>query len=420
MTKKLELSRTWRVVLVFSLRIITGATFICSGFTKAVDPWGSMYKIEEYLEVWGLAWVPREFDLCVGSALSLIEFTIGVALLLGCLRRVSVMAALSLMAVMLPLSIYIAVANPVADCGCFGDAFVVSNTATMLKNIVLTIMLIALYLYNHKVEPLVTPLLQWMPLSASILLCIVLSSMGYLRQPLVDFRPYRVGSPLLSDSDRHDGDDLMMVYERDGVRESFALDNLPDSTWTFVGRLGGSGDESSLLSIYDGDEEVTDWAISDDGPQLLLIVSNPAYHNRARASMANRLSEYMAQSDGDMIGLLPLAGEEMTAWREIARPNFETYTVESTVLKEIARGDAALVYLLDGIVQWKYNLYCLPGDFNTANSQTSIDAMQPIEKGRILPTCCIIWMAIVLTTLTVSQARRIKFLKDHKNSNIIS
>lgn len=419
MSATVRLSQKWRVALVTTMRIITGSTFLFSGFAKAVDPWGFMYKIQEYLEVWGMGWVPREFDLCVGAALSMLEFTIGVCLILGCLRRITIMTALAMMAFMLPLTVYIAISNPVADCGCFGDAFVISNTATMLKNLALTAMLIFLYFHNHKVEPIVTPLLQWMPVLASVLLCTFLSTAGYLTQPLVDFRPYKVGQPLLGHGDGNE-ESLMMVYERDGERQAFALDNLPDSTWTFVGREGDGSAESRLLAIYDDDEDVTGWIISDQGSQLLLVVSNPAYHNRARASMANRLSEFMTQNGGEMIGLLPLTGEEMDAWREIARPNFDTYTVEATVLKEIVRGDAALVYLHDGIVQWKYNLYSLPGDFNTPESEVTIDSLSPIERGKALPTAVTAWLAAIVISVTVTQTRRIKFLNDHKKSNIIS
>lgn len=419
MSAKVRLNRKWRVGLVIAFRIIVGAVFLFSGFSKAVDTWGFMYKIQEYLQIWGLGWVPREFVLCVGGALSMLEFTTGVALILGCLRRITVMVALAMMAFMLPLTVYIAIANPVADCGCFGDAFVISNTATMVKNIVITAMLIFLYFYNHKVEPVVTPLLQWMPVLASVMLCTFLSTVGYLSQPMIDFRPYRVGLPLLASNDG-DEEAIKMVYERNGERKAFALDDLPDSTWVFVGREGGEASDQRLLAIYEGDEDVTDWVISDSDPQLLLVVSNPAYHNRARSSMANRLSEYMASHDGDMIGLLPLTGEEMDAWREIARPNFDTYTVEATVLKELVRGDAALVYLDDGIVQWKYNLYSLPGDFNAPESDVAIDTMSPIEKSNALATACILWLVVLIISVSVTQTRRIKFLKDHKKSNIIS
>ncbi len=414
------MGRKWRVAFVITFRLIVGATFLYSGFAKAVDPWGFMYKIQEYLEVWGMAWVPREFDLCIGAAISMLEFTIGVSLILGCLRRITTMVALAIMAFMLPLTIYIAIANPVADCGCFGDALAISNTATMIKNIALTAMLVFLYFYNHKVEPIVTPILQWIPVLVSVLMCIVLSTVGYLSQPLVDFRPYKVGTPLLAHADEESDGGLKMVYERDGLRKTFALDELPDSTWTYIGREGDEMADSRVLTIYDGNDDITDWIISDQGPQLLMIVSNPAYHNRARASMANRLYEYMDENGGDMIGLLPLSGEELAAWRTIARPKYDTYTVEPTVLKEIARGDAALVYLNDGIVQWKYNLYNLPGDFNTTDSNASIESMRPIERSKILPALLLIWLAAILFTVIVSQIRRINSLKHHKKSNIIS
>ena len=44
--------------IVWALRIAVGATFIFSGFVKAIDPWGLIYKISEYMAVWGLPQMP--------------------------------------------------------------------------------------------------------------------------------------------------------------------------------------------------------------------------------------------------------------------------------------------------------------------------------------------------------------------------
>ena len=103
------------------IRVLVGGVFIFSGFVKAVDPWGTLYKVEEYLNVMGIGlWhsivVAGVFLLCA------FEFTIGIFLILGCYRRSAPWLAFITMCFMLPLTLWIAVFNPVADCGCFGEA----------------------------------------------------------------------------------------------------------------------------------------------------------------------------------------------------------------------------------------------------------------------------------------------------------
>ena len=98
-------------------RFLLGALFIFSGFVKAVDPLGFFYKIQDYLTAFGMiSWFPSYAPLLVGIALSAIEFSVGVFLFLGIRRKVASVLALLLMVVMTPLTLYLALANPVSDC----------------------------------------------------------------------------------------------------------------------------------------------------------------------------------------------------------------------------------------------------------------------------------------------------------------
>ena len=132
-------------------RLAVGVVFIFSGFVKAIDPYGFSYKIQDYLTSFGSGF--QKFNsLAFGAAIALstFEFLIGLNLVFQIhLKRTTILAFL-FMLVMLPLTLYIALFNPVTDCGCFGEALVISNWATFYKNVVLIALIILIWLFNNR------------------------------------------------------------------------------------------------------------------------------------------------------------------------------------------------------------------------------------------------------------------------------
>lgn len=223
------------IALIWAARIIIGATFVMSGLVKGIDLWGFVYKIEEYLSVWHIeSW--RSLNFIAAIAVSGTEFVCGAMLMVGAFRRSVAWWLMAMMAGLLPLSAYIMIADPVSDCGCFGDFWVISNTATFLKNVVIVGALIFLIRNNSKATAIYNPYVQWIPMVLCSIYIIIVGLIGYNIQPLVDFRSFPPGAYLLPDEESEDDmatDDLGFVYEKDGVRKVFRLDELPDSTWTF-------------------------------------------------------------------------------------------------------------------------------------------------------------------------------------------
>ena len=77
-----------RIAIVNACRLLTAATFVLSGFVKAVDPIGTQYKIRDYLEAWQLVqYVPDFIMLAASVAMSAAEFGIGICLLFAMHRR---------------------------------------------------------------------------------------------------------------------------------------------------------------------------------------------------------------------------------------------------------------------------------------------------------------------------------------------
>jgi len=117
-----------RKVIVDIARIILALTLIFSGFVKAVDPLGTQYKLDDYLTALGLGdYFSGLMTLGASVLLSAFEFPVGICLLFAIRRRLMAMLALLMMLVMTPLTLWLAIANPISDCGCFGDAIVLTN-----------------------------------------------------------------------------------------------------------------------------------------------------------------------------------------------------------------------------------------------------------------------------------------------------
>ena len=125
------------IVGVNVCRLLLAGTFIFSGFVKANDPLGTVYKLEDYMRAMAWFMLPDTFLLGCAVILACFEFLLGVCILSGMKRRTMSGVTLIFMVLMTLLTVYIAIANPVEDCGCFGDVLILSNGATLAKNVVL-------------------------------------------------------------------------------------------------------------------------------------------------------------------------------------------------------------------------------------------------------------------------------------------
>lgn len=356
-------------------RLLLGGTFIFSGFVKAIDPWGTLYKFEEYMAAMGL---PVLHTLLVTGvfALCAFEFILGVSLAAGCYRKSAPMLAVATMCFMLPLTFWIAVSDPVSDCGCFGDFFLISNWSTFWKNVLLTLIAVWLIRFNRCCITIISPAFQWLGVVISLAYIFAVSMAGYVFQPLLEFRPYRTGTPLLATTDDDYETDFTFVYEKDGVKKEFGVDDeLPDeeSGWTFVERRGASDSEmgketdeenEKTFRIWsrDGSEDVTEQALTNEGTEVLLLIPSLSEVSPATTWKINALREWTYANGGEMIAVTDGTPEQISAWEEMALPDYDIYTADDTAIKELARGNPAIVLLEDGEIKWKTTLSAINAD----------------------------------------------------------
>ena len=366
----------WCLLLTTLMRLTVGGVFIFSGFTKGVDPWGTCYKITDYMNALGLTeWTGTA--LFVAVALAVIEFVLGVTIAVGAYRRGGPILALILLLVMTPLTLWLAVTGAVPDCGCFGDALHLSNWATFGKNVLLLLGVIYLLAFNKALRGVYGPAVQWIVLALSFAFITAIAYFGYFTQPLIDYRPYPEGTRLVSstveDNDESE-EDFIFIYSKNGEEHEFTIDSLPDEEdgWEFVTRYHArrpharvimrNGNATGGIAITDEEgNDVTLDVLADSRRTVLLLFPDLPQVGVVNSFSLNELNDAALVAQADVIGLTPASTQEIEHWKDISMASYPIYNMDDSELKMIARGNPAVVYLEDGVIKWKRTLSSLDG-----------------------------------------------------------
>ena len=379
---------TWCRLLTTLMRLVVGGLFVFSGFTKAVDPWGTCYKITDYLNAMGMEqWGNTALFLAV--ALAALEFMVGIAIVVGAYRRSSVVIALLMMAVMTPVTLWLAISDAVPDCGCFGDALHLSNWATFFKNVLLILGLIYLLMFNKSLRGVYGPAVHWMVMAVSFAMVMAVAYYGYCVQPLIDYRPYPVGTRLASmdaagSEDENSEDDFIFIYSRDGVEQEFTIDSLPDEEdgWEYVTRyharrpqgkiiIQNGASPSSIAIMDDEGNDVTIDVLTRNRHMVLLLFPDLLQVGVVHSFALNEMNDAALVADADVVALTPASAQEIEQWKDISMASYPIYNMDDSELKMIARGNPAVVYLEDGTIKWKRTLASLE------------NVEQPVELNRL-------------------------------------
>ena len=423
----------WCKVLTTLMRLVVGGVFIFSGFTKAVDPWGSCYKITDYLNAMGLGnWT--DTALFIAVALAALEFVLGMCLALGTYRRSSPIIALLLLLVMTPLTLWLAVTDAVRDCGCFGDALHLSNWATFGKNLLLLLGSIYLLLFNTSLRGIYGPAVQWIVSGLSFALVMGVAYYGYFYQPLIDYRPYPVGTQLVSsvveDDDEASEDDFIFIYSKDGVEHEFTIDSLPDEEdgWEYVTRyharrprgkviMQGSGSGNGIAITDQDGNDVTLDVLGDSRRTVLLLFPDLPHVGVVNSFALNELNDAALVSQADVIGLTPANAEEIEHWKDISMASYPIYNMDDSELKMIARGNPAVVYLEDGVIKWKRTLSSLDSE----EQPMELSEMgKSYDADSILTNLVLAYLAAMLALVIINRTHlmvRYFYYKRHKKQS---
>ena len=390
------------------------ALFIFSGFVKAVDPLSSFYKIQVYLTAFGIiSWFPAYLPLLFAIVLSSAEFCVGVFLFFGVRRKIASTLALLLMSVMTPLTLYLALANPVSDCGCFGDAWVLTNWQTFGKNIVLLVAAIAVFRDRKLMFRFVTLKIEWMVSLYTLLFVFALSFYCLEYLPVLDFRPYKIGTNIKAGMEIPEGAkpsvfESRFVLEKEGRRQEFTLDNYPDSTWTFVETrivLKEKGYEPpihdfSMISLGTG-EDITDSVLSDKGYAFLLVAHRIEEADDSNIDLINEIYDYSAEHGYGFYALTSSPDEEIGMWRERTGAEYPFCQMDDITLKTIIRSNPGLLLIKDGTILNKWSDNQLPDEYVLNDSLDKLELGQQKQENNLHTIGYVLLWFIVPLTLVI-------------------
>ena len=372
--------------LVFLSRLIVGGTFVFSGFVKAIDPYGTAYKFEDYFAAFHLEFF-SSFTLLFSVALSVVEFLLGVHLLFGSYRKSTPRLVFLFLCVMTPLTLYLAIANPISDCGCFGDAVHLSNWATFFKNLVLLGITVFLVYDNTRLRALYNREVQWLTGLYSLVFVLFFCYIGVNYQPYLDFRPYKIGvnipDALAASEPQHE---FIFIYEKDGQQQEFSLDSLPseEEGWTFVDRrekvIESTRPQAPAIdefTVYRGEDDISDEILSDENYRILLLSPDLERADDSEVDRINELYDYCVERGYAFACVTASSPRGIVTWLENTGAEYPFYFMDRTTIRTIARGNPCVLLLKGGTILRKTAPSQLPDETQLTQPLDQLDYGQP-------------------------------------------
>lgn len=368
-----------RAIVVWAnvCRFFLAGVFLFSGFIKANDPMGTVYKVQDYLVAWGfLGLVDGPFPYLAAWICGIFEFSVGGYLLFGIRRWATSVLVLLFMLVMTPLTLWLAVANPISDCGCFGDAIILTNWETFLKNVLLLGAAVCLFKWRRFVFKLVTPKVDWLVSLYTIIFILFFSIFSFRYLPLFDFRPYHIGADIRKGMEIPKGEkppvyETIFVYEKNGVEQDFTLESIPeDSLWHFVDSRTILKEEGyvppiqdfALMSYEDG-LDITDVILSDSSYTFLLVAPRLEKADDSAMDLINEIYDYSVEYGYRFLCLTASVDEAIAAWQENTGAEYPFALADEIVLKTMIRSNPGLMLLKKGVVVRKWSWSDLPDEY---------------------------------------------------------
>ena len=380
-----------RITAVNVCRFVLAATFIFSGYVKAIDPLGTLYKLKDYAAAMSLnGLLPNWVLVGVAIALGALEFALGVFMLFAVRRHVVSRIMLAFMTAMTVLTLWIFVADPVKDCGCFGDALKLTNGETLLKNIVLIACAALVAWRPVDMARFISRSNQWIVRYYTVAYIVITSIYCLYTLPIFDFRPYHVGTNIKQGMEIPEGAEQpefesTFLLRKNGETREFTLDNYPDSTWEYVDTRTvqtKKGYEPPIhdfaLTSCDTGEDITEQVLTKKGYTFLLVSPRLAVADDSNFGDIDQIYEYAEENGADFYCVTASANDEIERWRDLTGAEYRFCNADETTLKTMIRSNPGLMLLKDGTIigKWSHNALPQTDDLTAPLQQLTIGKAQ--------------------------------------------
>ena len=350
-------------------RLLVSGTFVFSGMVKLIDPTGTQYKIEDYFTALGLATSADSLlPIVLAVVLALLELCLGVYLFFGIRRRVTTHLLLAFMILYSPLTLWLAISNAVADCGCFGDAVKLTNWQTFWKNAALLVMTTIVWWRGNLLTRFISESAQWIISLYTILYGLFIAAIGLYLEPVMDFRPFHIGQHIPS----------AMAWPEDPSEQPEILD-------------------------FDIEGEITADELLTDTSYVFLLIS--PYLEKADDSDFERINstyDYARRHGYRFLSLTASSPEVIRRWQDLTGAEYPFAFMDELTLKTIARRNPALILLHGGTIVAKWPAAVIPDEAELQAPLHALPLAHPQKENyqRSLLSLAL-WYILPIITLTL-------------------
>ena len=346
-------------------RLLVGALFIFSSFTKGVDPLGTKYKMLDYFAAYHIEWL-NGAAMVFSVLMILAEFLIGICLLTNVCPKIAALGGALFMLLFTTVTLFDARYDMVPDCGCFGTAVKMSNWQTFYKNLVIDAVLLPLVLNLRSVKSRLRLSTQFF---IGLLYAVLFTGFeihNYRHLPVIDFMNWKVGKQMNEKSEQEQQIYLTFRNKETGKTQEYLSPNYPwnDSVWMkqweFVDqRVVGDNNFLGFSALDQDGDDVTDMIL---GTKNLLMFTS---HDMSKVTDKEwgkiaRITDVANQKGYDVIWVTASPQEYVEELQEQHPCLQEVYYGDELEIKTIVRFNPGVILLDEGLVVDKWSAI----DFN--------------------------------------------------------